>query len=145
MFCLFTAVFLITNHINQRVGFAANGRPADISWWIKSARAERVVVKDPVKFKQQWVQWWIKINPEWRTRNVGKLTIGGKGDWSPMWISGTNGFINVIAGLVALKEIYTVEEWAGEMRDIAWVIQQARAQKMGTLYVMLRIVVSDAS
>lgn len=111
------------------MGLPAAQRPADVSWWIKCGRADRVVVKDASRFATEWDRWWDSINPAWRTRENGVLTQGGAGDWACVWVSGTNGFVNLIEGLLTLRDILDTDSWAERLRDVSWVLEKARAAK----------------
>ncbi|KAF7799069.1 hypothetical protein EIP86_010299, partial [Pleurotus ostreatoroseus] len=112
-----------------RIGFSPKHRPAEISLWIKNARSGPIVITNPEKYTKQYKSWWDKINPTWRVRNGENLTRGGDGDWSSMTIGSTNGFLNVIAGLVALRDTVGVEEWREAMEDVLWVLQGVRQQR----------------
>ncbi|KAF7790017.1 hypothetical protein EIP86_000965 [Pleurotus ostreatoroseus] len=112
-----------------RVGFEPKSRPAEVSLWIKNARTGPVIVTNAEKYAKQFKTWWNKINPAWRIREGEFLSRGGSGDWSSMAIGSTNGFLNIIAGLIALREATGVEDWGMMMRDILWVLQEVRKQR----------------
>lgn len=70
------------------------------------------------------------INPDWRTRVEGRLLPGGEGDLSSMWVPGKNGFLNIITVLSALSDILDTVEWEAAVEDVAWVIREARLQRV---------------
>ena len=92
--------------------------------WIQNARKARVVVTDSAKYSTAYRAWWDKLNPSWRTRRDGQLVIEGSGDWATMAVPGTNGFVNVIAGLVALRKTVELQVWTDYVRDVQWVVHE---------------------
>ena len=96
---------------------------------MKNGRNDTIEVPDGKRYVCQWTDWYDKINPRWRVRENGKLVKGGQGDWSPMAISGSTGFVVVIAALVALRQVIGVPAWTEALQDLAWVIREVRTSK----------------
>lgn len=82
---------------------------------------------DKLTFATRWFKWWDAINPVWRDRRFGKFVLGGLGDWSVMYVKGKNGWLNIIAGLIAMRDVTDAERWEYALRDVHWVIGQVLA------------------
>ena len=114
----------LTNGVAQRPGLSTHQRPDEVHQWIKRARKPRIKVKSPATYKTKFMLWWDHLNPSWRIREDGRLTQRGTGDWSPLVISGINGFVSVIAALAAYRDAATLEEWVAAATDVSWVLSQ---------------------
>ena len=89
-----------------------------------------MTVVNAQQLPNNWARWWSNINPAWRTRIDGRLVTGGEGDWSSMWKpTGTNGWINVLGCLQALRGVVGDEKWAAELHDVAWVLSEVLKAK----------------
>lgn len=110
-------------------------RPPGLNLWIKNARKKSILpLKFPDQFKTEFHAWWKLCNPPWREcDNEGYLIMGASGDWSSMFVPGTNGFCMVIAGLVGLLEVEDAGEWAFVFDDVLWVVQQLITAKKAEL------------
>lgn len=99
--------------------------------WQKNARKGRVIVLNKDLFAKSFIAWWKVINPPWREvdGNYFKPTDGG--NWSTMFIPGKNGFLNVIGGLVGLRDCIEESEWEKAVRDVRWTIERTLAAKIG--------------
>ncbi|KAI0069703.1 hypothetical protein K474DRAFT_1610046, partial [Panus rudis PR-1116 ss-1] len=109
-------------------------RPKELVYWVKNGRRHRVTVKDNDKecYISQWAAWWAHINPEWREHDeAGGFVMGGTGDWDVMAMPGRNGFLNVIGGLCALKDVLDGEAWGAQLRDVRWVVGEVLGSKKG--------------
>ena len=77
------------------------------------------------KYAEQWKTWWRSLNPDWRQGDGGRLLSPVvQGDWTCMLHAGSNGFVNVLAGLIAYHEVSTEEEWKEAAVDVASVLEQ---------------------
>lgn len=100
-------------------------RPADVSWWIKSARKGRIDVKtSPLVYVSEWHAWWLQVNPKWRDCEDDQLIIGGEGDWKDVLHSGSNGFVNILASIDALCRVADQSTIIYAITDAAWVMGQ---------------------
>jgi hypothetical protein len=117
-----------------------SGRPAEVSHWIKSTRAGLIKFNPKIAaedtYPHRFLDWWERENPAWRERQDGKLMLGGLGSWSSMWTMGPNGWVNIIAGLVALHSKANPDKWGYALQDIHWVLGQVLAAKRNNPYVM---------
>ena len=104
-----------------------SNRPAEIAVWIRFARENPIAVKNAAKFSAVWWRWWDTMNPSWRARVNGRPQRGGTGDWSSMIKSGKNGFLTVLASLVALEQSAEDECWRAALEDVNWVLEEVRA------------------
>lgn len=75
-------------------------------------------------YAKQWKAWWSTLNPEWRKRPDGELVITVGDDWTCMLHVGSNGFVNILAGLIAYHDVSAEAEWNDAATDVAWVLQQ---------------------
>ena len=108
----------------QRVGLPKRDRPAEISVWIQYARNRPISVDNAASYVRKWWLWWSGINPSWRTRVDGRPQRGGSGDWSSLLKSGINGFLTVLASLVALRDAADEDGWRDAMEDVDWVLKE---------------------
>ena len=70
----------------------------------------------------EWHEWWDKINPIWRTRSNNRLVPSCAGDWSCIFVPGSNGFATVISALIALKEAAPAADWLAATQDVQWTL-----------------------
>lgn len=94
-----------------------------------------MVLKDKDAYAQKYLNWWATLNPSWRKRVDGKVVGRGSGDWSSLYNPGPNGFLNVIAGLVALRQVVTTSEWAQVLGDVQWVVHEVLDAKKSAKYI----------
>lgn len=66
--------------------------------------------------------------------------VGEDGDWSPMLKSGSNGFLNVLGSLVALRTA-SETSFRAALRDVVWVLEHTVAAKENPRYVFLMLFV----
>ncbi|KAI0083227.1 hypothetical protein BDY19DRAFT_900587, partial [Irpex rosettiformis] len=118
-------------------GLGSVRRPKEISFWIKCGRRKRIEVKHDKgqAYGEAWLHWWDLLNPTWRERRNGTLQIGGSGDWSSLLHPGINGFLSVIAGLLAYHDVAEADEWWTSAQDVAWVIEQVLQNQRSRRYV----------
>lgn len=77
------------------------------------------------KYADQWKTWWRTLNPDWRQEVGGRLSRSEtQGDWACMLHVGSNGFVNILAGLIAYHGVSTDGEWKEAAEDVAWVLEQ---------------------
>ncbi len=112
---------LILIFLQQKTKLSAKNRPHAIFDWIKSGRRCRMQLKDrySAEYGTQWVAWWDSLNPQWRKREKSVLLQQGKGSWHTMLHAGSNGYVNILAGLVGYYHVAGNEEWLSSARDIA--------------------------
>ena len=113
-----------TDDRSQRSGLPTTSRPAEIALWIQNARKAPINVDNAAAFARKWWQWWDAMNPPWRTRVDGRPQRGGSGEWDCLLKSGPNGFLSVLASLVALQEAADISSWQEAMQDVSWVLQE---------------------
>ncbi|EKM49402.1 uncharacterized protein PHACADRAFT_33465 [Phanerochaete carnosa HHB-10118-sp] len=94
--------------VNLWIGFSSDDRPSNISLWVKNAHQGRIVLKKSSTFATQWYIWWKCINPSWRADAGELLAISGHSDWSEMFVSSTNSFLNVLRSLLGLHNVKTM-------------------------------------
>lgn len=76
------------------------------------------------KYQEQWLGWWDVVNPDWRERGDDGLSRSGDGSWDSMLHAGSNGFVNILAGLIGYWEVAEAEKWMESAQDVAWVLEQ---------------------
>lgn len=82
-------------------------------------------------FSKSWAAWWKVINPTWREADGNHLKLTDDGNWSTMFVPGKNGFLNVIGGLVALRDCVDATEWEKAVTDVRWAVERTLAAKIG--------------
>lgn len=101
---------------------------------MKYGRKDRVVVNDPQVYCGEWYAWWKHINPSWRTEDGDTLAMTGEGDWSSMFVPGTNGFLTVFGGLLGVRDAYKDDgKWAAAVSDVRWTVGRVLAAKQALL------------
>ncbi|KAJ7779966.1 hypothetical protein B0H16DRAFT_1300114 [Mycena metata] len=109
------------------------GRPLQVYNWVHYARRAPVkpAITDVKKFGKQWWDWWMLMNPNWRTpMRSGRLeqVRGGEG-WAAVDHSGPNGILNAIICLRWWKDATEdgnaeqEDEWEMAVREVIWVIE----------------------
>ena len=68
--------------------------------------------------------WWEHLNPEWRECCNGQLTQESNNDWTGLKLSGVNGFLSIIAGLVGYRDVATMDEWVLITTNVSWVLSK---------------------
>ncbi|KAJ7720534.1 hypothetical protein B0H16DRAFT_1336020 [Mycena metata] len=114
-----------------------DGRPIQVGNWIQYAR--RGVVKpaiaDVKRFGQEWWDWWLLMNPNWRqSLPLGRLeqARGGEG-WDAVDHSGPNGILNAIICLRWWKDALEQgnaeqeKEWKLAVNEVIWVIEAIKS------------------
>ncbi|KAK7027869.1 hypothetical protein R3P38DRAFT_3521484 [Favolaschia claudopus] len=117
-------------------------RPAQVSGWINRARVggPQPAILDVYAFAAQWWQYWVAINPEWRTRLEGgggtRLGKEGQGDWGTLkGQTGKNGLLNVLICLRWWKDVLRIgsvgapegilsKQWQEAVGDLLWVLEK---------------------
>ncbi|KAF7792134.1 hypothetical protein EIP86_003164 [Pleurotus ostreatoroseus] len=116
---------------SPRAGLSATSRPSDVSLWIQNACRGRIVLKQSSKYATQWWKWWDTLCPAWRPREGGRPIIGGSGDWGSLLKSGSNGWVNILMGLVGLREVEDDAGWRFAFSDVQWVLHQVLLTQSG--------------
>ncbi|KAJ7576769.1 hypothetical protein C8J56DRAFT_799289 [Mycena floridula] len=102
-------------------------RPAQVEWWTKRKGLSMPELGDLEAFAKKWWQWWIGVNPEWRSETDRVLNRNRTGSWDALDISGINGFLSPLMCLrwwfEAGTEVNKDPLWAWAVSDIAWVIE----------------------
>ena len=111
----FLCIYLAAHHSPKKSQITSAGRPPAVSLWIKNGRRNRIKLTDREhhQYKEQWVAWWDTYNPAWRTRRDGRLAQEGAGDWSAMLHAGSNGYVNILVGLLGYHEVASDEDLGG--------------------------------
>lgn len=107
-------------------GFPVPGRPREISTWIQNARSgnSNIASDRHNGFSREFLGWWNRVNPTWRTRQNDRLVIGGTGDWNELLRPGKCGFLLILECLRALYTTATVEEFTYALTDVDWAMTQ---------------------
>jgi hypothetical protein len=106
-------------------------RPEQIAVWNQNRRPHAAnrqpIIKNLEAFVAAFWKWWDAINPPWRIRINGRLTIGGAGPWVSLHKPGQNGFLSVLQVLSWWRGLLGVEEtddWNSAVEDVAWVLKE---------------------
>lgn len=107
-------------------------RPEEVKQWVKNGRRTRIKFKEVTDLRvalyyKKWLLWWSEINPDCRTLCGGQLTQEVIDDWSPLALPGTNGLINVVAGLLLYREAAGPNDWMLSAEDVCWTFEQVLA------------------
>ncbi|KAJ7575252.1 hypothetical protein C8J56DRAFT_745968, partial [Mycena floridula] len=106
---------------------SAKIRPTAVQWWISRGRQGSLNIGDLMRFAEQWWDWWIKVNPEWREKGEDrKLALTGKGPWDKLQISGINGLLSPLMCLFwwsqAVGDMGDDSAWSRAVAEMTWVL-----------------------
>ena len=96
------AAFEVKENYEELLKLDSKHRPNVIGDWIQRGRSEKWVPPgfDASKFEKQFRQWWFHLQPAWRRETDQDVAWGSiDSDLSHLKRPGTNGLLNVIAGL----------------------------------------------
>ncbi|KAI0062046.1 hypothetical protein BV25DRAFT_1784395, partial [Artomyces pyxidatus] len=77
-------------------------RPEQFSDWSKRHRnyANVPTIADPDEYAQSWRDWWVSLQPTWRTEGAVAWPllrdIGKEKDWTDLRKGGMNGFLCIL-------------------------------------------------
>ncbi|KAF9489083.1 hypothetical protein BDN71DRAFT_1402205, partial [Pleurotus eryngii] len=76
-------------------------QPKEISAWVKGGHDTIPVIKNPVAFRKQWMQWYMDLQPDSRRQDNGILSCVNdkKGDWSKLLKGSVNSIYSLITSL----------------------------------------------
>ncbi|KAJ7201972.1 hypothetical protein B0H12DRAFT_967131, partial [Mycena haematopus] len=103
----------------------AKKRPKAVGEWVSRARNYTPQIEDADGFGQVWWDWWVDINPSWRTK-VRPMKREEAGPWICLDYHGQNGFLNVLMCLKWWRDAMAKSspDWEDAVSDVTWVLQQ---------------------
>ncbi|KAJ6491114.1 hypothetical protein C8R45DRAFT_1138184 [Mycena sanguinolenta] len=133
-----TAAGYEAGHVKRLPGGKALTRPKVIGEWIKGRRGTKSKtppsISDVAAHVAEWDEWWDKIQPEWRLKDVsGKWRIDvayeDGWDWGSLGAMGVNGLVSAVAALyfwgvaVRMGTQAQISRWEDSVHDVAWVLE----------------------
>ncbi|KAJ7590354.1 hypothetical protein C8J56DRAFT_715936, partial [Mycena floridula] len=118
--------FRQVGHDKRNLG-GARVCPVEVEWWTKRKRLPTPQIQDVTAFGKRWWDWWIYVNPDWRTRTSdGRLKREGEGSWECLTISGLNGFLSALMCLrwwfLADVKRESNDSWTEAVAEMTWVL-----------------------
>jgi len=120
-------------------------RPEQIAWWFQIGRRSFVrkkfpVIDDPDAYGKQWVEWWKKVQPDWRDVEDWPdqpFDVGEK-DWGSLPNGGKDG---LFVAMVSLGWWILAQDPASSLskflidaiEDVTWVVNQLITSLSATL------------
>src|ERR1700676_4118533 len=97
------------------------------------------------KYIQSYQEWWISLNPSWRTKNkAGDLIAVGSGPWGILHSPDINGLLAFFLCLkwwidaIEVSNVGNKGQWAHAVLDVVWVLQGLmQATPTQVMYVSL--------
>jgi hypothetical protein len=109
-------------------------RPQEVSDWIKSKKKDVVPVVKPAQFGNQFMDWWMMMQPGWRkddTRSLVSLVLFRdipQGEtWQGLRKGGTAGIYVVVMGLswwIKAQGIEHDDNVRSAVEEVLWVLRQ---------------------
>ncbi|KAJ7315518.1 hypothetical protein DFH08DRAFT_630163, partial [Mycena albidolilacea] len=96
--------------------------PKAVGDWVSRARVFTPEI-EPEVFGRQFWEWWVDINPDWRTSQRPMIREDGK-SWASLDFHGQNGFLNVMACLKWWRDALETPspDWEEAVDDVTWVL-----------------------
>ena len=91
--------FELADRSGVRGSLPTTHRPAAVGWWTSRARPDKIppgASDNPQKFRNEVVEWWISMQPDWRGALKCGKTNRVDGSWECLYQPGINGLLNVV-------------------------------------------------
>ena len=109
-----------------------NPRPDEIVWWFKHGRRRFgenniPLIQSVQDFEDKWIQWWTKIQPEWRDTENWPFPQDDatEEDWGHLLEGGKDGLFIVVVSLgwwIHARVLLEKSKVADAIIDVSWVI-----------------------